>query len=37
MTAWVILFVTQTRLVAAHSAPILHRRLGVFGVILMAC
>ena len=34
MTAWVILFVTQTRLVAAQRTD-LHRRLGVFGVILL--
>jgi hypothetical protein len=35
MTAWVILFVTQTRLIAARRTD-LHRRLGVFGVILLA-
>jgi len=34
MTAWVILFVTQTRLVAAQRTD-LHRRLGVFGAILL--
>ena len=35
MTAWVILFVTQTCLIAARRTD-LHRRLGVFGVILLA-
>jgi hypothetical protein len=34
MTAWVILFVTQTRLVAAQRTD-LHRRLGVFGAMLL--
>ena len=34
MTAWVILFVTQTRLIAAQRTD-LHRRLGVFGAILL--
>ncbi|HET7778580.1 MAG TPA: hypothetical protein VFL07_08510 [Rudaea sp.] len=34
MTAWVLLFVTQTRLVAAQRTD-LHRRLGVFGVLLL--
>ena len=34
MTAWVILFVTQTRLVAAQRTD-LHRRLGVVGAILL--
>lgn len=34
MTAWIILFVTQTRLVAAQRVD-LHRRLGVFGAILL--
>jgi hypothetical protein len=34
MTAWVILFVTQTRLIAAQRAD-LHRRLGVVGAALL--
>jgi hypothetical protein len=34
MTAWVILFVTQTRLIAAQRAD-LHRRLGVVGAVLI--
>lgn len=34
MTAWVILFVTQTRLVAAQRTD-LHRRLGVVGAALI--
>lgn len=35
MSAWVILFVTQTRLIAARRTD-LHRRLGVIGAVLMA-
>ena len=35
MTAWIILFVAQTRLVAAQRTD-LHRRLGVFGAVLIA-
>ncbi len=35
MTAWIILFVTQTRLVAAQRTD-LHRRLGVAGAVLIA-
>lgn len=35
MTAWVILFVTQTRLIAARRTD-WHRRLGAFGVLLIA-
>ena len=35
MTAWIILFVTQTRLVAAQRTD-LHRRLGLFGAVLIA-
>ena len=35
MTAWYVLFVVQTRLVAAHRAD-LHRRLGVAGCVLAA-
>ena len=35
MTAWVILFVTQTRLIAARRTD-LHRLLGVAGVLLLA-
>ena len=34
MTAWIILFVTQTRLVAAQRTD-LHRRLGVIGAVLI--
>jgi len=34
MTAWVLLFVIQTRLVAARRTD-LHRRLGVFGALLI--
>jgi hypothetical protein len=34
MTAWIILFVAQTRLVAAQRID-LHRRLGVFGAMLL--
>jgi hypothetical protein len=34
MTAWVVLFVTQTRLIAAQRVD-LHRRLGVFGAVLL--
>jgi hypothetical protein len=35
MTLWVALFVTQTRLIAARRTD-LHRRLGIFGAILIA-
>jgi hypothetical protein len=34
MTAWVILFVAQTRLIAARRTD-LHRRLGLFGVLMI--
>ncbi|MDE2257113.1 MAG: hypothetical protein KGK05_05055 [Xanthomonadaceae bacterium] len=34
MTAWVLLFVAQTRLIAKHRVD-LHRRLGIFGAVLM--
>lgn len=35
MTSWIVLFIVQVRLVAAHRVR-LHLRLGVFGVILTA-
>ena len=35
MTSWIVLFIVQVRLVAAHRVR-LHIRLGVFGVILTA-
>jgi len=35
MTAWVALFVVQTRFIAARRTD-LHRRLGVFGAVLIA-
>jgi hypothetical protein len=35
MTSWVVLFVVQTRFVAARRVD-LHRRLGVFGALLIA-
>lgn len=34
MSAWVVLFVLQTRLVAAHRVD-LHRRLGIVGAVLL--
>jgi hypothetical protein len=34
MTAWVLLFVVQARLVATRNVP-LHRRLGIIGVVLL--
>ncbi|HEY7872071.1 MAG TPA: hypothetical protein VIC31_05075 [Rudaea sp.] len=34
MTAWVLLFLVQTRLIAKHRVD-LHRRLGMFGAVLM--
>jgi hypothetical protein len=35
-TAWVLLFVVQTRLIAAHNYR-MHMRLGIAGVIVAAC
>lgn len=36
MTSWIVLFIVQVRLVAAHRVR-LHFRLGVFGVFFIAC